>query len=47
MDNYDPDVTKAEDHTAQEQQEEQEFLDAVMSSPVMDVASRFLIGKYQ
>jgi poly(U)-specific endoribonuclease len=41
-DNYVPAVTTAEDHTAQEQAEEDAFLNAVLDTPVMTEAYNFL-----
>lgn len=44
-DNYVPDVRVEEDHTSQEQDEEDQFLDAVLATPVMQQAYTFLNTK--
>ena len=45
MDNYIPEVTKEEDHTAEEQSEEDLFLNAIVESEIMQETIRFLIQK--
>ena len=45
MDNYIPDVKQTEDHTAEEQAEEDEFLDAVVNTDIMKMTIDFLVQK--
>ena len=45
FDNYDKSVNVQEDRNSQEQTEEQEFLDEVMATPVMQMAYEFLNSK--
>ena len=45
MDNYDPDVKKAEDRTAEEQAEENEFIESIMKTRILQETLDFLSSK--
>ena len=45
MDNYNPNVRQKEDHTPEEQDEEDAFLDKIVQSDIMKMAADFLVEK--
>ena len=45
FDNYEPSPSQVEDHTQQEQEEEQHFLEEIMKTDVMRTTLQFLVDR--
>ena len=45
MDNYIPDVRQSEDHTAEEQMEEEVFLDVIVGKQILNKKGNFILTK--